>query len=178
MRRVQGFTLIELLVVIAIIGILATLVITQLGNARKKAVVSGAKSDVAEAGKAIEVFKVNDDAAGNIITASVVGGDTLINAGTGGIDQVFKGALSTTAGSLSYGLKFTKTSGSSITYTYRTAQFANPRTLQQTCYVFSATGTEITADSQGNNIYYAQDGTTGGASTATLPAPSTTCNQG
>ena len=60
MQRRSGFTLIELLVVIAIIGILATLVITQLSGARVKARNSSAKSDITEAGKAVEVLKAED----------------------------------------------------------------------------------------------------------------------
>ena len=69
MQRRKGFTLIELLVVIAIIGILATLVITQLAGARIKARNSSAKSDITEAGKAVEVFKGDELAGERVISA-------------------------------------------------------------------------------------------------------------
>ena len=53
----KGFTLIELLVVIAIIGILATLVITQVASAQVRARNSQAQSDISQAGKGVETFK-------------------------------------------------------------------------------------------------------------------------
>ena len=52
----RGFTLIELLVVIAIIGLLATIVLVSLNNARNKANNAKVKSDLSQAMLAVEMY--------------------------------------------------------------------------------------------------------------------------
>jgi len=55
-KKSKGFTLIELLVVIAIIGILATIVLVSLNNARQKARDSRRVSDLRQIALALEMY--------------------------------------------------------------------------------------------------------------------------
>jgi len=55
-RKEKGFTLVELLVVIAIIGVLATLVLLQLGTARGRARDTKRIADVAQIRSAVEQY--------------------------------------------------------------------------------------------------------------------------
>ncbi len=56
MRKQKGFTLIELLVVIAIIGLLSTLAVVALNNARMKARDARRVSDIKQIQTALELF--------------------------------------------------------------------------------------------------------------------------
>ncbi len=56
MKKVKGFTLIELLVVIAIIGLLSTLAVVALNNARQKSRDAKRVSDVKQVSTALELY--------------------------------------------------------------------------------------------------------------------------
>ncbi|MCK4553352.1 prepilin-type N-terminal cleavage/methylation domain-containing protein [Candidatus Parcubacteria bacterium] len=56
MRKKQGFTLIELLVVIAIIGLLSTLAVVALNNARQKSRDAKRVSDIKQIQTALELY--------------------------------------------------------------------------------------------------------------------------
>ncbi|MEA3464293.1 MAG: type II secretion system protein [Patescibacteria group bacterium] len=60
MRKQKGFTLIELLVVIAIIGLLSTLAVVALNNARQKARDAKRISDIKQIQTALELY-YNDE---------------------------------------------------------------------------------------------------------------------
>lgn len=122
MHRQQGFTLIELLVVIAIIGILATLVITQLGGATTKARNSGALSDVTEAGKGVTIFLNDDNSNGKVIStigASATMQGTVPVASTINLSAIFTGKNNFANGSSTYSPLIAKTPSTSYTYTYK-----------------------------------------------------------
>lgn len=114
----KGFTLIELLVVIAIIGILATLVITQVAGAQVRARNSNAKSDVNQMAKAVEVYRTNNNV-DNYVNSNAASGGA---AGTTMSGTTAAGAWATIFGTSSadgiYPIRITRTAGNSASYTY------------------------------------------------------------
>ena len=64
-RNKKGFTLIELLVVIAIIGLLATLSVVALNNAREKSRDAKRVSDIKQLQTALELYFVDQNAYGH-----------------------------------------------------------------------------------------------------------------
>lgn len=77
MKKQQGFTLIELLVVIAIIGLLSTLAVVALNNARMKSRDAKRVSDVKQIQTALELY-YND---ANGYPATVAGNDAIATDG-------------------------------------------------------------------------------------------------
>jgi len=75
MRKQKGFTLIELLVVIAIIGLLSTLAVISLNNARQKSRDAKRVSDIKQVQTALELYY--NDANGYPVTAGVASGGSI-----------------------------------------------------------------------------------------------------
>jgi len=75
MKKQKGFTLIELLVVIAIIGLLSTLAVVALNNARQKSRDAKRISDVKQVQTALELYY--NDANGYPLTAGVTSGNAI-----------------------------------------------------------------------------------------------------
>ncbi len=74
----KGFTLVELLVVIAIIGVLATLILLQLGAARQKARDAKRVADINQVRSAVELYF--DDNSGHYPNVQTLN-DNLVNVG-------------------------------------------------------------------------------------------------
>jgi len=79
MRKQKGFTLIELLVVIAIIGLLSTLAVVALNNAREKARDARRVGDVKQVQTALELY-YNDESG---YPDAVTGGGSITGATSG-----------------------------------------------------------------------------------------------
>ncbi len=92
-NRNLGFTLIELLVVISIIGILSTLAVVSLNNARLKARDAKRVSDIKQVQTALELYlsDVNGYPAGNNVTLGAGAGSTISK--SGGLAATASGTL-------------------------------------------------------------------------------------
>ncbi|MFA4872685.1 MAG: prepilin-type N-terminal cleavage/methylation domain-containing protein [Patescibacteria group bacterium] len=84
MRTRKGFTLIELLVVIAIIGLLATLAVVALNNARTKSRDAKRVSDIKQIQTALELYYSDQNKYPTVAAATLLGSGALQCLGTAG----------------------------------------------------------------------------------------------
>lgn len=84
MRKAKGFTLIELLVVIAIIGLLSTLAVVALNNARQKSRDAKRVSDVKQVSTALELYFADNNGYPTAASAITLGDSTHVCLDKGG----------------------------------------------------------------------------------------------
>ena len=138
----KGFTLIELLVVIAIIGLLSTLAVVALGNAREKARDSKRLSDVKQIQLALELY-FNDNSTFPVTTGTL---------GTAGFTTLSSegGFSDTVSGTVYMGLVPSEplpTPGSGYEYVGEATDYTITFTLEGSAGGFAAG--EVTAKSSG-----------------------------
>ena len=146
MKNRKGFTLIELLVVIAIIGLLATLSVVALNNARLKSRDAKRVSDIKQIQTALEMYYVDQNGYPSLATATALGV-------TGGNYACLN---NTTAGWAAAGCTGT---------VYMGVVPANPApngTAYNYCSATSATPTACAASTQSYMITFTLEGNTGG----------------
>lgn len=135
MKNKKGFTLIELLVVIAIIGLLATLSVVALNNARLKSRDAKRVSDIKQIQTALELYYV-DASSYPVETAAVTLGGTADTA----IDTLSatSGFASAAAGTTYMGLVPTNPTPNGANYTYTSS--ANGDSYELTFTLEGTTG--------------------------------------
>lgn len=178
MRTRRGFTLIELLVVIAIIGILATLVITQLAGAQVRARNSNAKSDVTQMGKAIETWKTNngtENVTPGVAVTGTAAGTTLNGTTAAGGWAAGFGNVST-----GYPVKIDKSPSTSYTYGYVTngtnATLVAPTAANATASLYCVGTNVSTASGVTDTAFYVENGSSKNGAAATSSFGNGTCS--
>jgi len=116
-KQSKGFTLIELLVVISIIGLLATLAVVSLGNARQKSRDAKRLADVRQMQTALALFQADrvdgSYAPGNALTmgtgtscsgaaCTMICDNGIVNSVTGCTNRTFMGLIPADPGSNDY----------------------------------------------------------------------------
>ncbi len=118
MRKKQGFTLIELLVVIAIIGLLSTLAVVALNNARQKSRDAKRVSDIKQMQTALELYFNDANAYPTTITEPISYAGTVYMAATPtNPSPVNDGDCPNTGDGATYGYTYDD-SGASYTITF------------------------------------------------------------